>query len=71
MIESKEADMLCTFANLDGAKLEAVQSLEEKLGKTILAFSCKDINIVSLQEDEISQIKEAEKKLGLALVAVK
>lgn len=63
--------MLCTFASLDGAKLEAVQSLEKKLGKTILAFSCKDISIVSLQEDEISQIKEAEKKLGLALVAVK
>ena len=63
--------MLCTFASLDGAKLEAVQSLEKKLGKTILAFSCKDISIVSLQEDEISKIKEAEKKLGLALVAVK
>jgi hypothetical protein len=63
--------MLCTMASLDKEKLEAVQSLEKKLGKTVLAFSCKDISATSLKEDEIAQIKEVEGKLGLALVAVK
>lgn len=63
--------MLCTMAALDKEKLEAIQSLEKKLGKTVLAFSCKDINATPLKEDEITQIKEVEGKLGLALVAVK
>ncbi len=63
--------MLCTLANLDSSKVAAVQSLEKKLGKTIIAFSCKDLSASPLKEDEISQIREVEKKLGLALVAVK
>ncbi len=63
--------MLCTFAQLDGEKLEAVQSLEKKLGKTVVAFSCKDVGITSLKDDEIAQLRDLEKKLGLTLVAVK
>jgi hypothetical protein len=63
--------MLCTVANLDTPKLEAVQSLEKKLGRTLVAFSCKDIRVVNtLKEDEVAQIKQTEAKLGLALVAV-
>ncbi len=63
--------MLCTVANLDKRQLEAVQSLEKKLGKTVIAFSCKDIQATQLKEGELAQIKETEKQLGLALVAVK
>ncbi len=63
--------MVCTFANLDKEKVAAIQSLETKLGKTIIAFSCKDLDVSPLKDDEIAQIKETEKKLGLALVAVK
>jgi hypothetical protein len=63
--------MLCTFAQLDGEKLKAVQSLEKKMGKTVVAFSCKDIGITPLKDDEIAQLRDLEKKLGLALVAVK
>ncbi len=63
--------MLCTVANLDKRQLETVQSLEKKLGKTVIAFSCKDIQATQLKDDELAQIKEAEKQLGLALVAVK
>ena len=62
--------MLCTLANLDGSKIAAVQSLEKKLGKTIIAFSCKDLSVSQLKEDEVAQIQKAEKELGLALVAV-
>lgn len=63
--------MLCTLANLDNEKVAAIQSLEKKLGKTIIAFSCRDISASPLKDDEIAQIRETEKKLGLALVAVK
>ncbi len=63
--------MLCTFANLDKEKIAAIQSLEKKLGKTIIAFSCRDIGISPLKNDEIAQIRESEKKLGVSLVAVK
>ncbi|MCL5422367.1 MAG: hypothetical protein M1461_07845 [Nitrospirae bacterium] len=63
--------MLCTFAQLDREKLEAIQSLEKKLGKTVIAFSCQDIGITPLKEDEIAQMRDLEQKLGLALVAVK
>ncbi len=62
--------MLCILAHLDKEKVSAVQSLEKKLGKTIIAFSCGDIGVSSLREDELAQIRDAEKKLGVALVAV-
>ncbi len=63
--------MMCSLATLDKGKIEAIQSLEKKLGKTVLAFSCKEIKVDTLKDDEIAQIKETEGKLGLSLVAVK
>jgi len=63
--------MLCSLASLDKEKVEAIQALEKKMGKTVLAFSCRDLKADILKDDEIAQIKEAEKRLGLSLVAVK
>ena len=63
--------MLCSLASLDKEKIEAIQALEKKMGKTVLAFSCRDLKPDSLKDDEIAQIKEAESRLGLSLVAVK
>ena len=63
--------MLCSLASLDKEKVEAIQALEKKMGKTMLAFSCRDLKPDSLKDDEIAQIKEAESRLGLSLVAVK
>ncbi len=63
--------MLCTLANLEKDKLADVQSLEKSLGKTLIAFSCKDINIVPLKDEELSRIKQVEQKLNISLVAVK
>lgn len=63
--------MLCTFAHLEDKKLADLKSLEQKLGKTILAFSCNDVDVVPLKEEEISQIKQVEKVLNVSLVAVK
>ncbi len=63
--------MLCSLAHLDKEKVAAIQSLEKKLGKTIIAFSCKDIGVSPLREDELAQIRHTEEELGVALVAVK
>ncbi len=63
--------MLCSLANLEKEKLADIQSLEKSLGKTLIAFSCKDIKLDLLKEDELSQIKQVEKKLNISLVAVK
>jgi hypothetical protein len=63
--------MLCTLAKLEKDKLDDIQSLEKSLGKTLIAFSCKDINIVPLKEEELSKIKQVEEKLKISLVAVK
>ena len=63
--------MLCSLASLDKEKIEAIQALEKKMGKRVLAFSCRDLKADTLKDDEISQLKEAESKLGLSLVAVK
>ncbi len=63
--------MLCSLASLDTEKVKAVQALEKKMGKTVLAFSCKEMKIDALKDDEIAQLREAEKNLGLSLVAVK
>ncbi len=63
--------MMCSYASLDGGQLEAVQGLEKKIGKVLLAFTCKDVNADTLTEEELTELKKVEEKLGLALVAVK
>ncbi|MGD2079537.1 MAG: hypothetical protein PVJ36_00205 [Nitrospirota bacterium] len=63
--------MVCSYADLDSDKLKAVQDLEKKLGKTMLAFSCQDINSDALSDSELAELREAEKRLGLSLLAVK
>jgi len=63
--------MICSYAELDGEKLKALQALEKKLGKTVLAFSCSDVRADSLSDAELSELGNLEKRLGLALLAVK
>jgi hypothetical protein len=62
--------MLYILAKLDEDKFKAIQSLEQKLGKPLLAFSCQNVKFAQLTEDELEQIKELESKPGLVLVAV-
>ncbi len=64
--------MLCTVAQLEKDKLADIQALEKKLGKTLIAFSCRDnVETAKLKDDELSQIKQIEKRLNISLVAVK
>ena len=62
--------MLYSLARVDEGKLEAIRGLEKKLGKPVLAFSGYRAEPVKLSEAELAELKEAEKKTGLCLVAV-
>lgn len=63
--------MLCSLSSLDKEKIKSIESVEKQIGKTLLAFSCHDTAPAQLTPEEIAIIGETEKKLGVALVAVK
>lgn len=62
--------MLCSLTTLKNTDLELLQSLENELDQTLLAFSCHDVNPAILDKDKLAKIQELEKKLGISLVAV-
>jgi hypothetical protein len=55
---------------LESKELDSIQSLEQELGRPLLAFSCHDIRAAELQEEELTKIKDLEAKLGIYLVAI-
>ncbi len=63
--------MLCSLSSkLSSQEMEAIKSLEQELGKTLLSFTCHEIKPTSLNEDQIDRIQSLEKKIGVSLVAV-
>jgi len=84
--------MICEIARkLEDDDLERIQSLENDLGLTIVAFSCRSLDpereekLQKMMEEfgpqleappaqpddlQLGRIREAEKQLGLTLVAV-
>jgi len=62
--------MLCTISNLNQEHLDAIRQLEKELGKTLLAFSCHDIQTSQINASELKKIQDLENKLSLSLVAV-
>ncbi len=62
--------MLCNYSSLKPADVEAIQKLESKLSRVILAVSCQDAKPASLKDEELSEIKRLESEIGVALVAL-
>ena len=63
--------MLCSLStNVNDSTLQAINDLEKKLGKTLLAFNCHDLKPSTLTDDELNEVQNAETKLGVSLVAV-
>jgi hypothetical protein len=63
--------MLCSIATkLGEAELGEIKSLEQDIGRTVLAFSCHQVDPASLDEAQLSKLRELEEKLGVSLVAV-
>ena len=60
---------MISLATPDGKALEAIQSLEKKMGKTILAFNVWQPE--DLSEDEIKLLQDLEKETCYTLMAIK
>jgi len=63
--------MLSSLSKLTPEQLEEIRSLEQKLGKTLLAFSSYDVVSEELSGDELALLKALEEKLGTMLIAVR
>ena len=63
--------MLCSLSRLDPSTVTEIQALEKDLGKTLLSFSCHDIQVAEVREEDLAKINALEDKLSVSLVAVK
>jgi hypothetical protein len=64
--------MLCSIATkLDESDVQAIESLEQDLGTTVLAFACHQLDAADLDPDQLARVKALEDRLGVALVAVR
>ncbi|MBR1369708.1 hypothetical protein RJ53_09570 [Methanocalculus chunghsingensis] len=61
--------MVCPgYAHMDSAAVAKIAKLEEELGVILLAHE-KVAPVATLSDDDLSVIKDLEKKMGLRLVA--
>jgi hypothetical protein len=65
----EEGNIMISLATPDGKGLDAIQSLEKKIGKTILAFNQWQPD--DLSEDEVKLLQDLEKDTCFTLVAIK
>ena len=63
--------MLSSLSQLTGEQIAEIRALEQKLGKTLLAFSKFDVVSDELSEAELALLQGLEDKLGTMLVAVR
>ena len=62
--------MLCTLSHLKKEEIEAIESLEKTIGKTLLAYSCKEADMAPVDDGQLKRIRDLEARLGVALVAI-
>jgi hypothetical protein len=58
------------FANLDDGDLSAIKSLEDKIGRPLVAMKPVDLKPAEIDADTVDAVKSLESKLGVTLVAV-
>ncbi len=63
--------MLSSLSKLTDAQIAEIRALEQKLGKTILAFSKYDVVSDDLSKEDLALLQGLESKLGTMLVAVR
>lgn len=62
--------MLWAFSSLKDKQMKSIKELEEKMRVTLLAFSGMNIKYANLSEEDLKVLLQAEKDLGVSLVAV-
>ena len=60
---------MISLATPDGKALEAIQSLEKKIGRTILVFN--QWKPADLPEEEVKLLQDLEKETCYTLIAIK
>ena len=63
--------MLYSIAPLESKELEAIQDLERRLGKRVLALKQLEIDFDDLTDEDLAEIQQLEVQLGLAIIAVR
>ncbi len=63
--------MLYSIAPLESKELEAIQDLERRLGKRVLALKQIEIDFDDLTDEDLAEIQQLEVQLGLAIIAVR
>lgn len=63
--------MLSSLSQLTDEQIAEIRALEQKLGKTLLAFSKFEVVSDELSRDELALLQGLEDKLGTMLVAVR
>ena len=59
------------MANLSEEQLEALKAFEEKEAIKLIAFADIDLEPKPLAADQVAEISELERQLGVCLLAVK
>ena len=63
--------MLCSYATLDDSSLSAIAAFEKETGRTILAYTIRDVGIADMNAEQVDELRKLEDKLSVQLVAVK
>lgn len=62
--------MIWAFSSLTAKQMKSIKELEEKMDVTLLAFSGMNIKYADLSEEDLKTLLQAEKDIGVSLVAV-
>ena len=62
--------MLFNVAQLDAATLKSIQSLEQEIGQTLVAFRGLEATPSEVSEAALARIQALESELDITLVAV-
>ncbi len=63
--------MLSSYATLNDSSLSAISAFEKETGRTLLAYTSRDVGIDDMSADQVDELRKLEDKLSVQLVAVK
>ncbi|MFP4630433.1 MAG: hypothetical protein ACLFMQ_06870 [Desulfohalobiaceae bacterium] len=63
--------MLCAISpKMSEQDLSTIQSLEQELGRPVLALACQQTPPAQLTAEQVQKLQDMENKLGMTLLAV-
>ena len=61
--------MMCSLASLSPEKLQTIHCMEKKLGESLLAYACGDLEPAPLEEEDMNMLRRLESEMGPSLAA--